>query len=372
MMLGLVVHAGLTYASPSQQIWLVGDRHGSVAIDATVWFIHLFRMSLFYLIAGYFANLLIEKRGNGGFIKNRLIRIVLVFVLFWPILQVAFIAAIVFALGHVKELPPILAMIKNAPEGTPPPPPSLSHLWFLYYLAMFAILTLFIPLLRRFSIRDKVRQAMNNRFALVCLPILLVPAVMRAGTPLPAPESFVPQWWPFAFYGLFYVFGWWLRGNEEWLEKIDSLFIPLIVISLTLFIPYYLYLPVLTLEPVVNQSISRQWLEAILTSYLAVYLSLAMLILCKRLLNSPSRFFRFVADSSYWTYLIHLPLLLFLQALLVDYQINIWLKFAISLSATFGLCLVSYVVLVRYTPIGWMLNGRRKKVAQPANLPLTS
>ncbi len=267
-------------------------------------------MSLFFMIAGYFAHLLVERKGVSGFLKNRLVRIVLVFVLFWPILQVLFIGAIIFAIGYINELPPLLSMIKNAPVGTPPPPPSLSHLWFLYYLAMFAILTSVAVRFGKHSFTEYSKRLLENRFALICIPLLLVPSVFAAGTPLPAPESFIPHWWPFWFYGLFYYLGWLLRGNEGWLDRLDKHLWSLLICSFALFVPYYCYLPILTIEPVVSRNTIQSWGQAVLTSYLSVYLSLVMLILCKRYLNTPSNVLRFIADSSYWTYLIHLPVLL--------------------------------------------------------------
>src|SRR5205823_3380333 len=63
MMLGVFLHAGLAYANPAQSIWLATDRSSSVVVDAAIWFIHLFRMALFFLISGYFAKVIIERKG---------------------------------------------------------------------------------------------------------------------------------------------------------------------------------------------------------------------------------------------------------------------------------------------------------------------
>lgn len=48
MMLGVLLHAGLAYANPAQAIWIATDTTSSVAVDAGIWFIHLFRMGLFF------------------------------------------------------------------------------------------------------------------------------------------------------------------------------------------------------------------------------------------------------------------------------------------------------------------------------------
>ena len=67
---------------------------------------------------------------------------------------------------------------------------------------------------------------------------------------------------------------------------------------------------------------------------------------------------RYLSDSSYWIYIIHLPLVLVLQFLVREWPINALLKFLLINIATITLLLVSYHLLVRSTWIGWLLNGR--------------
>ncbi len=48
MLLGVYLHAGLAYANPAQTIWLATDSRSSILVDASIWLIHLFRLSLFF------------------------------------------------------------------------------------------------------------------------------------------------------------------------------------------------------------------------------------------------------------------------------------------------------------------------------------
>lgn len=93
---------------------------------------------------------------------------------------------------------------------------------------------------------------------------------------------------------------------------------------------------------------------------MAVWMTLVCLVLGKRFLNTPSRSMRFMADSSYWIYIIHVPLLFALQYQLMDQEWNWLSKFVVSLGLTLIIGVASYVLLVRWTPIGWMLNGKKK------------
>ena len=48
-----------------------------------------------------------------------------------------------------------------------------------------------------------------------------------------------------------------------------------------------------------------------------------------------------------------------LQYTMMDKNWSLLTKYAVTLSVTLAVGVLSYVVLVRWTPIGWMLNGRK-------------
>ena len=77
-----------------------------------------------------------------------------------------------------------------------------------------------------------------------------------------------------------------------------------------------------------------------------------------------SNFRRYLADSSYWLYLMHLPVILPLQAAMAGLPLHWTLKFPLILGITVALGLFTYKYLVRSTFIGAMLNGRRYKKAK--------
>jgi len=83
--------------------------------------------------------------------------------------------------------------------------------------------------------------------------------------------------------------------------------------------------------------------------------------LFKRLLDRPSRAVRYVADSSYWLYLVHLPIVIWLQVAFVELPLHWSLKLVSILLLTVGVSLVLYDLLVRSTVIGQILNGRRRE-----------
>lgn len=73
--------------------------------------------------------------------------------------------------------------------------------------------------------------------------------------------------------------------------------------------------------------------------------------------ESPVR--RYLAEASYWIYLMHLPIVMILQAYAVQLHGPAWLKFA-AIAITFGLLLLTYEWLVRRTFIGVFVNGKKR------------
>ncbi|MEQ1827455.1 MAG: acyltransferase family protein [Pirellula sp.] len=366
MLLGVLLHAGLGYARPAQSVWLATDPQSSVAVDMSIWLIHLFRMGLFFLLSGYFAKLVIERQGIRKFVWNRCIRIVVPFILFYPFLLAAMTVVIVFAISYVDEPRGLMSLIataaKNKSASTDPPPLTTMHLWFLYYLLFFSATGAFISGLKWNCPCVSLRL---SKLWWLC-PMVLVPGVLAAGVPLPAPESFVPKWWPFVFYGTYFVAGWLLLGRECILHAWQPYIWHIAIASLALFIPYYSLMPVLDLSVIEAKMAKnapwlnwRAWVEAILTAYLSALLTLGTLLLGQRFLAYQSPWLRFIADSSYWVYLIHLPIVVFLQTLLIPVNWPLVWKLAAVIVGTMIPCWATYLVFVRYTPIGWMLHGKR-------------
>lgn len=75
--------------------------------------------------------------------------------------------------------------------------------------------------------------------------------------------------------------------------------------------------------------------------------------------NEKSKFWRYVSDSSYWVYLIHLPLVYFISGFFHNSSLNIFLKFSIILILITFVCFSTYHFFVRRTFIGQFLNGRK-------------
>ncbi|MFM8826011.1 MAG: acyltransferase family protein [Actinomycetota bacterium] len=88
-------------------------------------------------------------------------------------------------------------------------------------------------------------------------------------------------------------------------------------------------------------------------------MSLGLIGLFCRLFPHPRPAVSWLADASYWMYLIHVPLVLAAQLFVRQWPLPAGVKFLIILAGVTAILLVSYRWCVRYTAIGTLLNGPR-------------
>ncbi|MEN1726931.1 MAG: acyltransferase family protein [Pseudomonadota bacterium] len=379
MLGGVVFHAALSYSPLLGNLWPTASSDNSTLIDIAAWFSHLFRMPLFFLIAGFFACYLLHKRDMASLFKNRALRILLPFVIFLPLLWTAFAVSFGWAMENVSNPSPLLGLMKMGaamPEPPPPPTPTTTHLWFLYNLIQFYLV--YAVLEWSGAMRSRVASVLTSLpFLLVVMPVLVALALVGHYPPHPAPEQFTPQLWSFGFYGLFFLVGVQFFRDQSLIDRLARWSPMLLIVALG---AYAWWFPGLPETIYFMEAMSRmegvefsagQFGQSLLQGLVAVYMTLVCLIAGKLLLDRANAVVRFVADSSYWLYIIHLPLLFFIQFLLLDVDWGMWVEFAVATVGTIVIGLITYAVLVRHMPIGWLLNGRKRKASPPAPAAVT-
>ena len=69
MLLGIPYHAALIYSTKTD--WLIKSAHSSTILTAVSTLLHSFRMGGFFLLSGFFAALVIYRRGNLRWLRAR-------------------------------------------------------------------------------------------------------------------------------------------------------------------------------------------------------------------------------------------------------------------------------------------------------------
>lgn len=372
MLAGVVFHAALAYSVLLHPYWPAADAQHSRVVDGLVWFLHLFRMPLFFVVAGYFAAMLVSRRGMAGFFRQRIRRILVPLLLFVLPIGWSLHRLTMHAMDTVQNPSPMLRWLRGvaAEQGSLPMAPSLAHLWFLHYLMLFALLVWIVATLDPKWLRTRL-ATVSPSLVPWAMPLLMVPALASVTVPWPAPESPLPAMWAMVYFGLHFALGFqvWqrpalldgLRRHAPWLALGGLL----------------LYLALLWSMRSTSYPLApgRQWLNAALESYAGFWMTLACLLAGKAWLDRSNAVLRWLSDSSYWVYLVHLPLLFALQYPLLDVAWHWSVKLAFAVFLTFALAFASYQWLVRRTRLGRLLNGSgsagpRVHDASPAQRPL--
>jgi glucans biosynthesis protein C len=356
-----------------------GIPEGPSSVAAAIFFfLHMFRVPVFFLIAGYFGRLLLERRGTNAFVKDRAKRIAVplaVGAIFFPVATV--VAFLLGSLASGMSVDELMALWQTPTDQQTQPPAGgagaatsfhFGHLWFLYYLIMFYIVALAV----RAAMSAKIKSGIDNalRFLMstgLAAPVFGLPVAAAyvfmwpewsAWTGLPTSASIIPHIPTLLTFGLFFAVGWLLHRQPDSLLQLRERWVPYLIVAIPLAITAYLI-----------AGPTPRWLPHLsgvrLQIYAAAYLlvswcaSFALIGLAQRFLSSPSPARRYVAEASYWIYLAHLTVVVFFLQLLHRFDLHWSIKYVITLAFSVPLLLLSYHIFVRHTFIGAILNGRR-------------
>jgi glucans biosynthesis protein C len=173
--------------------------------------------------------------------------------------------------------------------------------------------------------------------------------------------SFTPPLRILMAYGVFFAFGWLLYTHRDLIDAFGRRFRWHLLAGA---VCSGLYL-VMVIHPPFADAASRH-LAGVGTASVAIWLLIFGITgLFVRHFERPSPLVRYLADASYWMYLIHLPLTIWIPGLLASVALPGVVKFSIVLSVTVGITLLTYDTFVRSTAVGTLLNRRR----YPRGLP---
>jgi len=88
-------------------------------------------------------------------------------------------------------------------------------------------------------------------------------------------------------------------------------------------------------------------------------MSLGLIGVFSRFSSRPSPLVSWLADASYWMYLVHVPLVMAAQLVVRPWAMPADIKFVLVMAMVTPVLLVSYRYGVRFTAIGRLLNGPR-------------
>jgi glucans biosynthesis protein C len=387
LVLGVFFHAAEAFC-PGRWSWAVVDVRAHWIAEFFQHVSHSFRMELFFVMAGFFAHLLIRRHGPWTFVGQRLHRVGLPLVLGWLVLVPALIGlwiagnlssgrypglAAYLGIGMPAEAGALRATLDYYASGAAWGEGfTMGHLWFLHMLLVLYLLFLCaramhrrlgawgLPMMERTD--ALLAWAVRTGWLLPLLATMVALPVHAMGGGVATPnDSLVPQPSVTATYALCFGLGWLLHRQPWLLPDIGRRWVALLLGGLAL--------AVLTAA----QGVLYQWagIGTPRPAWLLPLYSLAygLMMWCfvfgfigvfQRYVSRENPAWRYLADASYWIYLVHLPLVVSLQLLLWERELHGGLKYVAIMAISLPLLILSYHYLARGTVIGVLLNGRRR------------
>jgi fucose 4-O-acetylase-like acetyltransferase len=362
MLLGLVLHSAASYTyTPLRDAWPFHDPPGLVAFEILLFFIHLFRMPAFFVVAGFFAALLYYRDGGSGLIRNRARRVALPLVIFMlTALPLAGAGFLVAARLEGQPLPELL------PQGPLVRQQIFGHLWFLYDLLIFYAASLVVvrvvamlPARARMSASTAFhRYAVTGVGALFLGLITTLTLIPMTGPWLETSAALLPPLRILVAYGVFFAFGWCLYlQRHDLIPAFGRVWGRFLSAGLVLFAGYFVIVFAKRRFP----PLAWHYTAIAFAGSATWCLIFGLLGLFVRRLSSPRAVVRYLSDASYWMYLTHLTAITWTAAALARVDTHPVVKFSIVLAMTTFVTLATYHWWVRSSWLGVLLNGRRRE-----------
>lgn len=177
MLLGIPYHTALSYRSG--QSWIVNSGEGLPIFTYLAEWIHIFRMPGFFLIAGYFAMVVLERRSLAQWLSGRFQKLGIPFL--FSILTLVPAMNLVCELSNFAALDALASWTHNASKSGGY---WVRHLWFiivlLYCCTITAVLAGKRPAIRHAKLPAAIDRALSSKPAILLLGIAIMLGLWEA------------------------------------------------------------------------------------------------------------------------------------------------------------------------------------------------
>jgi peptidoglycan/LPS O-acetylase OafA/YrhL len=256
MLLGIVLHTAWIMAA-SRLGTPIADVDGNYVYNFILFHIHGFRLQTFFVMAGFFAHLVVLRRSETGFIWHRVTRIGIPLVVGSVILIPIMITQMTaggLASGRVLSDQGLWQTSWTTLVTILTINPSMfGHLWFLYDLLVIYALALLLRSLLKYVIdrRGVLRGWTLRAFGrLIRSPWSIIVLSVPSGLLLffeerwigisGGPTWFIPQWQGLLNFFLFFAVGWLLYSNWKLLATLSEKWQRKLILGTAIAIPLFL------------------------------------------------------------------------------------------------------------------------------------
>jgi len=336
MLLGIPFHASLAFAGGH---WLVmsGSRDPLLAIVPPL--LSDFRMPGFFLIAGFFAALLLERRARGDWLKSRAERL-----------------GLPFLFGAIAIVPMQSAMLARAPAAIVDRAAigdSISHLWFLPTLLMLCLmLALVWPLVLRAAAARMPRSPRVITLGIAIAAYELALLVVTYRSPFdPVLAGGLINLHALATFAPFFAIGVALRRSRRLWDRFGR-FDPVVAATGVVALALHAWLWS-------DQSRLGIALDILFDGLSSVCLAQTILALLMRAVRKGSAMLDRLVDASLTIYLLHHPVVIGLAIICIGASLPPLLSWLAICLGAFALPYAAHRLLRRSPLLLWLVNGVR-------------
>lgn len=352
LLLGLVFHSAIVYADSIGYALKSDER--SVILDHFCFFVHSFRMPLFFFLSGFFSEMVWHKKTWKFYLSTRSNRLFIPLII--GLLIFAPIQYYIMQLGKKDNLgftEFYFHFFTDQYFG-------LSHLWFLYYLIVYCIILPFLPGKESFF---KFKVHSTSLFLFLFFSITL-------GISLIA-HSFFPKGYKFLEidpYFFFYNFSFFFAGilayqNQAIFQETEIRLRRKILLFVFAFFLLAFFENSEKTDPLwMGYFFGREWIRffhltlASMTAWGFIYFFIEFF---KRFFRKETSMSLYLRDSSLPIYLIHHPVSLILGYGLYHVEVGVYIKFSIHVTLVFLISYGIYDSFVKPSPIWRRLLGMK-------------
>jgi glucans biosynthesis protein C len=348
MMLVVATHAALSFmVTPIG--WAIQDRSQHLGVDVFVWTMRACGMPAFFWLSGYFSRSVYVRRGVAGFVRHRVLWILIPLAI--AIVPCSLALDALWDWGRELALRPSVAAAVPKLEASKLPL-TLGHLWYLYYLLVLsAAAIVVVEVARRLRITAPRGNVVMAATVAIAFGALAHAGMLQLDTPL----GFGVDVRTSLYFGAFFAWGWLIHADRAQLQRYAAR------------VGWWLGAAALSLAAVMPALAAGQaplYATAASAAFTAAMVA-AFLGGCVRFARHSHAVIRLASDASYWIYIVHLPLVVLLQIWLAPVALPGPIKYIAIFATTATVCLVSYAAAARAR--SWLGASRRPAdTAHPA------
>lgn len=344
--IGLIIsvfffHVGMIFR-PEQ--WHVNSAESFPFLDPIMWWLHLWRMPLLFLVSGVGTYYAIGHRTTWQYLKERFKRLYIPFTFgFFTLVP------LMVYVERIDNYSSLLDFIPHMFDGGPYPVGNISwhHLWFILYL--FIISLMIAPFLRYTKsghynmVRGKLINLVTKRMGLnwILLILIISQVILRLYFPN-STNALYNDWAYFTYYLLFFICGFILFTSDKVINAIANnrrLYLhQTIVFTVLLF-----SLPSIFGEPSIVQDYSRGITEMIIS----LSCGITAIAYFKTYFNKEHKYRKIMNEAIYPFYLLHQPALIFVGYVVLKWDISYGMQALLITIFSLMSIIASYWFIIR-------------------------